>query len=341
MLRKRLLSFGDAKLRAPTLREYEEDAMPPAGQAVAGRQRSKLVGGFYFWPHPPSRPPVQQYSMKSKHTLKLNASTSPIRKPVTKLGGQPVWLEEPQWPWSPTFDRPMLFLAQVALDPALFGGEAGRMAYVFVTDPDAYGDLTPQQSVGVPDWSNPFGGENAVIIQPGGQVLNPDLADLRPVATGPTLVRYTQAKGGKRGIPTKVEWGTRQVPGHDPAVFDPNTMTDADLQELKTGGTPALMWPTEFPEIADWALFFQADLGHMPFDLQLDPYWVLYGLLSPDGTTGALMLQTPYDGEFLLTDDDDEAADDETATEPDAAETGAWEVPDTDTAAPASDDRPA
>lgn len=35
-----------------------------------------------------------------KHTLEFAATASPITVPVTKFGGQPVWIAEPEWPLS-------------------------------------------------------------------------------------------------------------------------------------------------------------------------------------------------------------------------------------------------
>jgi hypothetical protein len=39
-----------------------------------------------------------------------------IDSPVTKLGGQPTWLEQPQWPLSRSRNRPMPFIGQFRLD---------------------------------------------------------------------------------------------------------------------------------------------------------------------------------------------------------------------------------
>jgi hypothetical protein len=47
---------------------------------------------------------------------------------VTKFGGQPVWLEAPQWPIGRANGKPMEFIGQVALDPQIFGNIPGKMA---------------------------------------------------------------------------------------------------------------------------------------------------------------------------------------------------------------------
>ncbi|MFP3987980.1 hypothetical protein U9R90_10830 [Streptomyces sp. E11-3] len=79
-----------------------------------------------------------------------------VREAVTKAGGQPVWLAEPQWPL--TFDgEPMDFFGQFAL-------EGGRLAYLFLTDE---------------------GDEHALVLQPGGRI--PDSVTVRAQAAGPTV----------------------------------------------------------------------------------------------------------------------------------------------------------
>jgi hypothetical protein len=227
--------------------------------------------------------------MKPKHTLRLSVTTKPVRQPVTKFGGQPVWVEEPQWPISPFFNEQMLFLGQVALDPALFGGEPGRMAYFFITDPDRWDDLTLQADPGF--WTEAFDGENAVIIQPGGRTLDPDLV-LRAYATGPGIVRRARYKNG-RSVPTRIELKAQLIPGEDPDYIDIETATDAQLQEAKVGGTAALHNDLEPPMLADWTPIMQIDIGSPPFDFELNYFWIAYGLLSPDGTQGALVVQSP------------------------------------------------
>ncbi|WP_346540003.1 hypothetical protein [Micromonospora sp. DPT] len=90
--------------------------------------------------------------------------------PVTKLGGQPVWLGTPQWPVSRSLGEPMTFIGQFRLDS---DGE-GCMAYLFMTDGEDYVDGT---------WE-PEGGENAVIIQPDGSV--PAFVAVTELGEGPS-----------------------------------------------------------------------------------------------------------------------------------------------------------
>ncbi|MDP9844578.1 hypothetical protein [Streptosporangium lutulentum] len=72
-----------------------------------------------------------------------------IEEFATKLGGQPIWLEEPRWPLCARHERPMGFIGQFRLP-----GGSIRMAYLFMGD-------------GCEESWRPEGGENALIVQPG------------------------------------------------------------------------------------------------------------------------------------------------------------------------------
>src|SRR4051812_19492269 len=119
-----------------------------------------------------------------------------IDAPVTKLGGMPTWLREPQWPLSRSRKRPMPFLGQFRLDDGT--GEA-RLAYVFMSDLVIF-DMADEEAAdqdmdedededeadneyAIDDTFEPDGGENAVIIQPGGLV--PSFVSVRDQRTGP------------------------------------------------------------------------------------------------------------------------------------------------------------
>jgi hypothetical protein len=69
-----------------------------------------------------------------------------VREAVTKVGGQPVWREQPQWPLSREAGRPMEFLGQFAL-------EGGRLAYLFMTGARASTSTAPgSRRVGRTPW---------------------------------------------------------------------------------------------------------------------------------------------------------------------------------------------
>jgi hypothetical protein len=102
--------------------------------------------------------------------LEFVPADGPVREPVIKIGGQPVWLEEPQWPLSDTTGEPMQFLGQ-------FTREGARLAYLFMGDEDGEGV--------VGGTCLPEGGENVVVIQPGGRL--PDFVTVRARAEGPAV----------------------------------------------------------------------------------------------------------------------------------------------------------
>ncbi|MGF1490764.1 MAG: DUF1963 domain-containing protein [Prochloraceae cyanobacterium] len=61
-------------------------------------------------------------------------TTTEITSPITKFGGQPVWLSQPCWPLSFETSEKMLFMSQIALDPKLFPDSNGTMVYIFFYD---------------------------------------------------------------------------------------------------------------------------------------------------------------------------------------------------------------
>lgn len=105
-----------------------------------------------------------------KTILRFEESTRPIREPVTKFGGQPVWLEEPTWPLSAETGSPMRFIGQVRLP-----GDRVRLGYIFMTDEED-GEFVEGT------WE-PEGGENAFFAQPGRPAAFYEVA---PMETGPT-----------------------------------------------------------------------------------------------------------------------------------------------------------
>jgi hypothetical protein len=146
--------------------------------------------------------------MVRKYTIYPHEVRTPIQEPMTKLGGQPVWVGKPEWPLSRALNVPMRFIGQFALDPELFGSCAAQLAYLFLTDTDTFVDGTWQ----------PDSGENAMILQPG-------LWD-GPVAAltkGPTLCERL-AEGSpsdRREVPR--EYAVVLASGEDPEEFDENT----------------------------------------------------------------------------------------------------------------------
>ncbi|MFW5418893.1 hypothetical protein J0910_19955 [Nocardiopsis sp. CNT-189] len=171
----------------------------------------------------------------------------PITEPVTKLGGQPVWLEEPTWPLSAETGNPMRFIGQFRLP-----GEAVRVGYLFMTG--------EEDGEWVDDTFLPDGGENAFIVQPGGRI--PAFYEVAAEATGPT-----------------------HGPDHR-AVLSPHTPEPPDADDIavagevgfepepkyglgsRVGGRPGWLQGEEDPrEEGDWAFAVQLDGCGLPFEV--------------------------------------------------------------------------
>lgn len=211
----------------------------------------------------------------------------PVLEAVTKFGGQPVWLQEPQWPLSDSTGQPMQFICQITLDPEIFGPLSGKMAYLFMTDDrEEYVDGT---------WE-PDGGENAVIIQPGRSSI-----PAARLEEGPTLYKLVQVSEGTRPEPVACEYLVRLKFTEDPnfvgeaerATWDEATWEEhaETLDGNKIGGTPFFIQGTEFPSKEPWSLLLQLDSTQTPFRINFGDAGVGYAFLSEDGQTGKFLWQ--------------------------------------------------
>ena len=226
--------------------------------------------------------------MSTRNTIEFKTTGSPITSAVTKFGGQPNWLEEPQWPISMELDSPMRFICQIKLTDDLFPGCEGKMAYIFMTEDEEYVDGT---------WE-PDGGENAVIIQPCGE---PQVKVLN-IAAGPTLQNYVEVKGKDRLQPIDVELSVDLTVSEDPE-FIPETarfdLPDEDgekycnkLEGNKIGGTPGFLQGDEFPgDMSEWLLLMQLDSCGVPFSINLGDSGISYAFINNEGTIGKFLWQ--------------------------------------------------
>lgn len=227
-----------------------------------------------------------------KYTITYREVTEPITEPVTKFGGQPVWIEEPQWPLSREYGTPMQFICQIALPSDLFGDLGARMAYLFKTD-----DL--QYDGPFPATFDPEGGENALVLQPGEVWAGPSL----PLREGPSLYRRSHRSG--RWEQTPCEFAVELRPGVDldaeawdvyPHDKDANNAYWAAILEDKVGGIPV---PTPFgprfsSDLDEWRLLLQLNAKDNagngdPFFLNLSYDGVGYAFLTSDGRRGKFL----------------------------------------------------
>ncbi|WP_061995268.1 DUF1963 domain-containing protein [Clostridium sp. ATCC 25772] len=207
-----------------------------------------------------------------------------INEPVTKFGGQPVWLTEPQWPISSGWDnRPMMFVAQVALDKKLFGNIEEKMAYIFVTHAE-----NPEDDFFDPDIVYPDEGENAIIIQPGGQMF----LETQRLKNGPTLFDSS-------GLTYEGYVKFKYL--EDPEFIDSNVFRNLSedkksdycksVEGNKIGGVPYFFQGDEWPEDGKWKLLMQLNSNFLPFYLNLGASPTAFAFISDDLKRGKLLIQ--------------------------------------------------
>ncbi len=178
---------------------------------------------------------------------------APVREAVTKLGGRPLWLEEPQWPLSRRTGEPMRFLGQFTLA----GGALGCL-FMAGDDRDAFVDGT----------YDPEGGENALLVQPGGRV--PGFVTVRAQAEGPTA--------GTDHLPRPAREGGTDPDGHAWQFLGGPGIEPRWLQGEETPGD-------------GWRLLVQLDSGRLPFHVDFGDSGVGYAFTSPDAREGRFLWQ--------------------------------------------------
>lgn len=224
--------------------------------------------------------------MAKRDQIEFIEAESPITKLVTKFGGQPIWLHEPQWPLSRATGKPMRFIGQLAIEKEIFGQVPAQMAYLFMTDEDEHIDGT---------WE-PDGGENAVVVQPG-------VVDFptKKLSDGPCIYRMVKKFLHKNLVPQGCEFSVRLTRGDDPdfATNSERLQWDeskdgayaAALQGNKIGGTPIFLQDDEFPKPGGWRLLLQLDSASVPFHINFGDTGVGYAFLSEDGQRGKFLWQ--------------------------------------------------
>jgi hypothetical protein len=194
--------------------------------------------------------------MVTKYMIDFRETAHPITTPITKFGGQPVWIAGRQWPINSLTQRPLRFICQIDLVPNLFGASLMRMAYVFMSD-------------GAED----DGG--VVVTQPG----TPPVP-VREIDYGPSLYRMVPGEG-RYLVEQPCEFAVDLIAGEDyPFVHQvPINLSDqlifedcpadydARLAGNKIGGTPLFLHRDDLPIGKDWTLLLQLDATRVPFDI--------------------------------------------------------------------------
>ncbi len=180
----------------------------------------------------------------------------------------------------------MVFIGQIALVKELFGAIPGRMAYLFMTDND-----------GVDGTWEPDGGENAIVIQPGG-VAPPS----KPMKEGPTICKMVPALFGKRLVPKKCEFAVTLVEGEDRELPPPDQRTSLTAEEAenyakqlsgnKIGGSPLFIQGDEFPSGGGpWKFMLQLDSTTLPFFVNFGDCGTGYAFISGAGNSAKFLWQ--------------------------------------------------
>lgn len=225
--------------------------------------------------------------VKKANIIDIIRVNDKIENFTTKFGGQPDWICEPQWPMSSSWDnRPMMFLCQIVVDENLFASNTKKMAYIFIT----HGEK-PYDDFFDPDIIFADGGENAIIIQPDGEIV-PDL-QIKNMVTGPTIFDDTGVSF--EGYPN-LEISS------DPAFINENDYKklseyDQNIYFEKTdgnkiGGVPCFFEGDQFPDSdVDWKLLLQLNSNFLPFYLNLGASPTIFAFVSEDLKHGRLLIQ--------------------------------------------------
>ena len=220
--------------------------------------------------------------------LILQRSSAPIEEPVTKLGGLPVWVNEPAWPVSAATGEQMHFIGQVVIDQPLFPVETPRIAYLFMTE-------WTETKAGLVTWDPKKWG--AVIIQDVSAGRQPTIVD------GPRL-RETYWEGSNQ-MTRPLELAATVCIEPIPAELsdDERYLLLMDRRRKieyynalgqKVGGVPNWIQGDEMPE--GWRLLLQMNQYPWVDGESIDTNWNFgtgscYALISPDCSEGILLWQ--------------------------------------------------
>jgi len=221
--------------------------------------------------------------MPNSSRLKFREVLAPIEDPVSKFGGQPIWLEEPVAPLSRRTGKPMTFVCQIAIPSHWHENQNVHLAYVFMTGA-GFDDNA------VETW-NPEDGETAVIIQ--GESSKRPILEHYP----DTLRRWEERDGKRMEVPC--EYAIDETPAEEAAYVPLETLDDIEAGEResaleswrgnKIGGSPYWVQFEEFPYEA-WRLLLQLEDGTYPFSLNLGT-GVGYVFIDSACTEGQLLWQ--------------------------------------------------
>ncbi|WTW99965.1 hypothetical protein OG216_44385 [Streptomycetaceae bacterium NBC_01309] len=199
----------------------------------------------------------------------------------TRLGGQPHWLAEPQWPVDPYENELAQFMGQFRVAAADCGGNGDRMVYLFALG---------------------FSGEHATVVQPGGQ--GTESFETQAAATGPAAldrvhllqldeeVDFAQVEREMEPVEDEDEddreWRLEEL------IDERRKNAKGSIRMNQLGGpdvVPVWLQGDDLPG-GDWQLVAQFDSYQLPFDVNFGDNGVGYLFLSPDGKNAKFFFQS-------------------------------------------------
>lgn len=240
--------------------------------------------------------------MPLKSQFQIVETHTEIWEPITKFGGQPVWIAQPHWPLAPETGEQMMFLGQISLNQELFPDSNGTMVYLFFS-----GESEPL-----------YNEATAIAIQTSENVyINGDpQIQFVSEATGPAIYELDED-----GQAVYREYGVVLNPIEDEDLIpleERYTMNDLDsdtgfrftkpeLAGNKIGGQPlyieGLSTPPEYFTSDEWLLLLQLaptqgywhnlQPNFYPFHLELGEFGILTVFISKDYQQAKYYIQQP------------------------------------------------
>ncbi len=240
--------------------------------------------------------------MPLKTQFQIVESPTEILEPITKFGGQPVWIAEPRWPLSPETGEQMMFLGQIYLNKELFPESDDTMAYLFFA-----GESEPLYNEAI-----------AIVIQTSESVYTNGAPEIEFVseATGSAIYELDE---DRQPVYKEYRVVLNPIENEDSVPLEERyTMNDLDydtgfqfsrpeLAGNKIGGQPLyiqrLTTPPEQFNSEEWLLLLQLaptqgywnnlQPNFYPFYMELGEFGILTVFISKDCTQAICYIQQP------------------------------------------------
>ena len=208
------------------------------------------------------------------HHIKFKKAIAAIAEPVTKFGGQPVWLDSPQWPVSKSTGKPMQFIGQIEINETLYGPSIAKMAYIFYA-----GEETESWEMD--------SGDNAIILQPG----KAKVASL-PLFEGPTVTGINK-EPCEYSVLLHSHEDSQFIPEFEQRTWEEMEGLQYEKVNYKTklGGTPYFIKADNFPVPGRWQLLLQLKGHDLPFDVDFS-LGCAYVFINTDGADAKFIWQS-------------------------------------------------